>query len=620
LGSITNIYKDKVHWRTDFATESYHGGRNEQFWFGACFEDDWLDWDLRGAYATAMSMIGKPDWDSIKQIASKEELLGYEVDDLAFASVDFEFPEDTRYPCLPIRTMHGLVFPLKGNSICGIPEIKLATNLGAKLDLVEGVYIETDKEVRIFEEFITYCIKERKRYKKEKEKGNLREQFWKEMGNSTYGKTAQGLRERRVYDLKEYGTKRLKESDITNPFFASFITSFVRAALGEILNNLPKSVCVFSVTTDGFLTNATSEQIESAQTLKNKCELSKRMSDARKILDDDDVGEILEIKHKVRQPVGWRTRGQATLKPAVNWDIKGDGEYIKDSNYVLAKGGITLNRSFEKWEQNSEIVKWFLEIDPNHYRRFEALLGIKDSWGLENDIVPKPMERVLSMEFDWKRKPHFVDDKEIEFEGKKYNHVFWETDPWNSIDDFLRVRETFEDYNHGKESNRHCIKTKSEYDDFRDYLENQQSLPVKDRAWMKKSGGSLQRLRMSVLSAWRRRKAGTEIIERASDVSWKEVIKRSGLGDVDWVRNKISHREWIVIFKKHGIKCKIGDVENSEKRDYKPHTVPRTDETEKILESMRKDIFPKLDVDDILSHDRGIDIKSVDKQDSYFSK
>ena len=534
-----------------------------------------------------MSMIGKPDWEKIRQIKDLDDLKSFKVDDLAFASVKFEFPPETKFPCLPERTLHGLVFPLKGTSICGIPEIKLALKLNATLEFRDGVYVPTNKDVRIFEEFIVYCITQRQHFKKTMEKGNLYEQFWKEMGNSTYGKTAQGLRERRVYDLKEMKAKTLEESDITNPFFASFITSFVRGTLGEILNKLLKTVCVFSVTTDGFLTNATDKQMEQAQT----GELCSRMREGRKVLDADD--EILEVKHKVRQPLGWRTRGQATLKPYSDWDKTDDG-YNKDSNYVLAKGGITLNRNFEKWEQNSEIVKWFLERKPNHAIRFETLVGMKDTWELENDVVPQPNERVLSMEFDWKRKPTYVTDKTVKFEGESYTHVYWETGPWGSIDDFLKVRDAMEQYNHGKDTQRHCLKTLSDYNEFREYLESQISLPEKERSWMRKSGGSHQRLRMSVLSGWRRGRCGFVIDESRK-------------------RRKPSHDDWVQIFEKYGIQCSIKDVENSKRRDFKPHTVPNTDETNEILESMKKEYFPTLDIEEILSHDRGIDIQPQTK-------
>lgn len=44
------VYKQKLHWHIDFITECYHGGRNEQFWFGPCYQGVWYDYDLQSAY------------------------------------------------------------------------------------------------------------------------------------------------------------------------------------------------------------------------------------------------------------------------------------------------------------------------------------------------------------------------------------------------------------------------------------------------------------------------------------------------------------------------------------------------------------------------------------------
>ncbi len=77
-----------------------------------------------------MSLIGLPNW---REIADSNDLDAFTPTTLSFAYVEFEFPPDTRYPVLPVRTEHGLVFPLTGNSYCSAPEIYVARKLGAQI-------------------------------------------------------------------------------------------------------------------------------------------------------------------------------------------------------------------------------------------------------------------------------------------------------------------------------------------------------------------------------------------------------------------------------------------------------------------------------------------------------
>jgi hypothetical protein len=336
ISKKTAVPLEEVHWFTDFVTSTYHGGRNEQFWFGPGFEDDWTDFDLSSAYPTAMSLIGLPDWKSIKPTFNLDD---FTLTTLGFAAITFKFPDDIRFPTLPVRTDNGLVFPLEGQSNCSAPEVCLARKMGAEITIRYGVIVPTDGNQPIFTPFIKECLDNRGKYPK----NTLDNLFWKELSNSTYGKTAQGLREKRVFDLRDKDTRRLPPSRITNPFFASFITSFVRAVLGEVINALPPSVCVFSATTDGFLTNATKDQIDAAC----QGELLTIYNEARKRLTGKSGA--LEAKHYVRKPLGWRTRGQATLM---------EGSAGKDDeNVVLAKGGIFTPSAYDTTrEQNIAIL------------------------------------------------------------------------------------------------------------------------------------------------------------------------------------------------------------------------------------------------------------------------
>ncbi len=177
---------DTVHLHSTLATECYHGGRGEQFWFGPAFEDDWTDYDLSGAYPTAMALIGYPDWRNIRPTTVVSD---YTISTLGVASVKFEFPASVRFPTLPVRSENGLIFPRSGVSNCAAPEIALAKSLGAKLTIRHGVVVPTDAEKPVFRDFIRDCTNKRQTYPK----GSLDNLFWKELSNSSYGKTAQGI-------------------------------------------------------------------------------------------------------------------------------------------------------------------------------------------------------------------------------------------------------------------------------------------------------------------------------------------------------------------------------------------------------------------------------------------
>lgn len=380
-----------LSWSDQFLTEAYHGGRGEQFWFGPAPEGIWYDYDLASAYPSAMTLIGTPDWTKFETINDIDVLLSdrFSASDLVFANVNFEFPESVRYPVLPVRTANGLIFPRKGNSTTHISEIRLAHRLGCQLELIEAKSIPTTgggdpgapaKSIRPFADFARYCVDRRNAFPK----GSLQNLMWKEIVNSTYGKTGQGLRERRVYDLRDAETKLLPPSDITNPAFAAFITAFCRGTLGEIMNALPEDVSIFSVTTDGFLTTASPDQMQAA----TQGELCQFYQKARLYLSGKS--DIYEVKHIIRQPVGWRTRGQATLVPSQPEDWLGSGTpYSEDGSYVLAKGGIKLNGRFSKVEQNREIVRLFADRKPDDILTYTNGLGIRTMYEDGSDFVDK---------------------------------------------------------------------------------------------------------------------------------------------------------------------------------------------------------------------------------------
>ena len=563
IPKIVNL--QEVDWHIAFATECYHGGRNEQFWFGPAFEDNWTDYDLSSAYPTAMALIGKPDWRNIRVSTDVTE---FTPETLGLASVRFKFPEHVAYPTLPVRTANGLVFPREGTSDCASPEIALALSLGAEISIRHGVIVPTENATPIFGPFIQDCIKKRQSY----EKNSLSALFWKELSNSSYGKTAQGLRAKRVFDLRDREMKPLPPSKITQPFFASYITSFVRAVLGEIMNDLPLDVCVFSCTTDGFLTNATSEHIEAA----SQGQLCTLFQQSRDMLTGDPT--ILEVKHQVRQPLGWRTRGQATLQPGKS--DKGDSV-----NIVLAKGGIyTPGHLQDDRSRNDFITKMFFNRKPDDEIELHIKTGIKDIIFFDADLVEKRTSKRLNMEFDWKRMPVAA------WQDSGTGHVAFSSKAWNTIDEFIKMRQYWESF---AIVEPRCMKTAEDYRELAVYVLSQSSLAPEDARYLRKSRPDITRLRQMLCMAWKTSKAG---------------LSRSADGK--------SAAEFSYILSQAGIPCKRTDVENA-KKDFVPNICPDTPDVREALEKL-KAYFPDLIADEIIVNHGAIDLLSaLDKPQSY---
>ena len=420
----------------NLVTECYHGGRNEQYIFGASVVGDWTDYDLCGAYTTAMSLIGMPHWD---QIRPTKDLNEFQPHVLGYAWVKFRFPPKTRFPCLPVRTANGLVFPLEGETFCCSPEIYLALAMGGQIQIKHGIVLPADFIVRPFEKFIVECTARRKSF----EKKTINELFWKELSNGSYGKTAQGLRRKRVFDARSGQHQDLPPSKITNPYFAAYVTSYVRAALGEILSRLPLHVQVSNATTDGFLATATEAEALAA----SQGPICLLFAQARLRLCGNVV--VLEKKHQVQQVLGWRTRGQATL-------VSTQGE-----NPVLAKAGLKAPMR-DATEQNQWVVDLFINRSSTTVQTSQRLRTLPDIYKNGGDLVSKKFTSKVSMEFDWKRQPSTATTRPI----NGVPLLCFDTLPWRAVADFNACREQWTNF---AGSERRVLKVESDLASFNEY-------------------------------------------------------------------------------------------------------------------------------------------------------
>ncbi|WP_244566034.1 DNA polymerase [Escherichia coli] len=403
-----------------FPINCYHGGRNECFMMGVTPSDHWYDYDLAGAYTTGLLDILTPDYGNIRLSKNPDDYCGHV---MGFALVTFRFPESVPYPSLPVRTdQYGLFFPLSGESWATAPEIELALSLGAEMTIHNGIIVpwicdtspHNSESTSVFLPFVQQVRENRNRHIK----GSLEEKFWKEIGNSLYGKLAQGLRAKTAFDTARGLNRSLPPSSVTQPFFAAHVTGFIRAVVGELMNALPSDSSVVSVTTDGFLTNCP----------LNKINMSGPLSSRFQSLCDivDPGSSMLTCKHEVSQLIAMKTRGQLTYRA------------IQGKPVVHARAGVKPPADIPRSDYNDYMVDLYLNRLPGQTLSRSTLISTREMWLSESDLVSREQDIRLNLEFDFKRQPVQPAMNE--------GHLLMSSRPWDNMEEALQQRSLFDDW------------------------------------------------------------------------------------------------------------------------------------------------------------------------------
>lgn len=422
-----------------FPINCYHGGRNECFMMGVTPSDHWYDYDLAGAYTTGLLDILTLDYGNIRLSKNPDDYCGHA---MGFALVTFRFPESVPYPSLPVRTdQYGLFFPLSGESWATAPEIELALSLGADMTIHNGIIVpwicatspHNSESTSVFLPFVQQVRENRNRHIK----GSLEEKFWKEIGNSLYGKLAQGLRAKTAFDTARGLNRSLPPSSVTQPFFAAHVTGFIRAVVGELMNALPSDSSVVSVTTDGFLTNCP----------LNKINMSGPLSSRFQSLCDivDPGSSMLTCKHEVSQLIAMKTRGQLTYKA------------IQGKPVVHARAGVKPPADIPRSDYNDYMVDLYLNRLPGQTLSRSTLISTREMWLSESDLVSREQDIRLNLEFDFKRQPVQPAMNE--------GHLLMSSRPWDNMEEALQQRSLFDDWRQ-----THTLKTLADWDDWCDFL------------------------------------------------------------------------------------------------------------------------------------------------------
>ncbi|EOD2284457.1 TPA: hypothetical protein ACGE6N_004306 [Escherichia coli] len=422
-----------------FPINCYHGGRNECFMMGVTPSDHWYDYDLAGAYTTGLLDILTPDYGNIRLSKNPDDYCGHV---MGFALVTFRFPESVPCPSLPVRTdQYGLFFPLSGESWATAPEIELALSLGAEMTIHNGIIVpwicdtspHNSESTSVFLPFVQQVRENRNRHIK----GSLEEKFWKEIGNSLYGKLAQGLRAKTAFDTARGLNRSLPPSSVTQPFFAAHVTGFIRAVVGELMNALPSDSSVVSVTTDGFLTNCPLDKINMSGPLSSRFQ---------SLCDIVDPGSsMLTCKHEVSQLIAMKTRGQLTYRA------------IQGKPVVHARAGVKPPADIPRSDYNDYMVDLYLNRLPGQTLSRSTLISTREMWLSESDLVSREQDIRLNLEFDFKRQPVQPAMNE--------GHLLMSSRPWDNMEEALQQRSLFDDWRQ-----THTLKTLADWDDWCDFL------------------------------------------------------------------------------------------------------------------------------------------------------
>jgi hypothetical protein len=453
--------------KLEFAAQCYHGGRNEAFAVGfSPAGREVFDLDLCGAYTTAMALISVPNWPTARYTNSLSELTT--IGALAFAHARFSFPNETRIPSLPVRASsgRGLIYPLTGSSWCTGPELIVALNQRALIEVLQGLRVDyVPNSPRPFEEFARKISRIRKDAKSRGDR--VLDRLAKEVGNSAYGKIAQAVASqrsipddvdsRRVFDVETDTMRELGPSRISQPMLAAFITGAVRAVVCEALARIHTDHWIGSVTTDGFLSTAAVETIDQSGPI------ARSFSEARIRISPEDP-KLWELKHREDQVFVPKTRGAVSCS-------------LHKTKPLLARAGIRLGEKFDL--PTDEVAAfWKLVRDRTYETRIEqqSLITLRAQHLTDADLVPVIREVRVNLDYDFKRKPIDAHDDEALLTAQ--------TIPWDTVADFEKARDDLEAWKH---SQRRVLKTRSDYDAMISWAENVSAR----RAAGVKSGNSL---------------------------------------------------------------------------------------------------------------------------------
>jgi hypothetical protein len=423
--SYTNSIADR---HEDLAIKCYHGGRNECFLFGA-FDEVFTDYDLEGAYSTALAAVIEPDFDNLIETTNSSD---FSLDRMGYALVQWKFPATTRFPCLFVKDKdgHGLIYVLEGEGYVTSPEIDLARRMGADIKIISGVVVPPKEDgVRPFLGISKWVNEQRRKY--DKTNHPFENAFYKLIGNNIYGKVAQGLKDKsRVFDTRIGSTTQLERSIITDAYAAAYVTGLVRATTSEILSLLPDDVLVGNTITDGVCTTATDEHV--AKAIQGpQCQffagLREMITGSRNIIEKKGVSKGM---------VFMRTRMHASIEP--------------EGKPILAKVNMPMGHlsneegdALSDEDKNRILIETFVAREWDKEWQIRSLKTARKLWDTEGDLLSEEKVQYVGMDYDMKRRPDEPEENNIG-NYTEQPHLRFKTRPHRTYPEYQKARKVFD--------------------------------------------------------------------------------------------------------------------------------------------------------------------------------
>ena len=402
---VSNLepYDHRAFLLLNTAANSYKGGFNSCTRVGWYDNETYYDYDLQNAYPTSMCSVFDIDFrDGIDPleydpICNKElSLSDFNTPyDPLFAYIQFEFPVGTKFPCIPVSHEGSLVFPRTSNGFEGVyacgPDIYLALKMGAKVHCLDGYRgrircREDGTPSRSLREAVFQLVQDRNTAKKLYGKGSIEELILKIMVNSVYGKTAQNVIQKHSWDGLTQEYKDLGMSVITCPVHAAITTAGVRCVLIAAMTQLEElGYKVYSVTTDGFISNAPLDVLSSLD-LFGFADVFKQ---ARLYLTEGKSDEMWEPKHTMDRFLNLSTR--ANVSP--------------DMGGVCAHGGLVTGFVSDSIEDRDDYIRKVIKRSGTVPSPHMEFANLKTLITKEDDFHTYDCITNISFDFDMKRKP-----------------------------------------------------------------------------------------------------------------------------------------------------------------------------------------------------------------------